>query len=135
MFYKEYDELSAQLLKALDYDYTLIREGIKKKFPKIHFKYMLDYLSLERLSYNSCNTNIKESFVTSKTLTAIGTPVLQSDNGRWSIDINHRFFMNDIYYGICIAKWFAEKLNLNVNTIDEILQWVSEDTLREYTGQ
>ena len=38
---------------------------------------MLDYLGLERLSYRSENTDIRESFVTSKTLGAIKPPVKQ----------------------------------------------------------
>ena len=78
------------------------------------------------MSYNSCNTDIRESFITSKTLIAIGTPVVQSDNGEWHLDINHRFFMDDIYYGNCIAKWIAEKLGISTPTIDAILKWVQE---------
>lgn len=138
MFYKDYDELSATILRDLDSDYSRVREEIKKRYPREDFSYMLDYLSLERLSYNSCNTDIRESFITSQTLTAIGTPVIQDSDGRWMIDINHRFFLDDIYYGICIAKWFAQKLNLGVQTIDAILEWVqrirSENIIDISTG-
>lgn len=126
MFYRDYDEMSARLLADLDSDYSKIRNKIKELYPQKDFSYMLDYLSLERLSYNSCNTDIRESFITSKTLIAIGTPVVQSDNGEWHLDINHRFFMDDIYYGNCIAKWIAEKLGISTPTIDAILKWVQE---------
>lgn len=84
---------------------------------------MLDYLALERFSYKSSNTDIKESFVTSQTLVSIGTPVVQNCEGKWEVDRNHRFFLDDIYYGNCIAKWMAEQLNIATPTIDEILQW------------
>lgn len=123
MFYKDYDDVSAKLLADLDNDYSKIREEIIRLYPDKNYKYMLDYLALERFSYQSHNTDVKESFVTSKTLIAIGTPAIQNENGLWEIDRNHRFFMDDIYYGNCIAKWMAEKMDIKVPTIDAILHW------------
>jgi hypothetical protein len=78
---------------------------------------------LERFSYQSQNTDIKESFVTSQTLVSIGTPVVQNAEGEWEVDRNHRFFLDDIYYGNCIAKWMAEQMGIDTPTIDEILHW------------
>ena len=84
---------------------------------------MLDYLALERFSYQSQNTDVKESFVTSQTLVSIATPAIQNEQGLWEIDRNHRFFLDDIYYGNCIAKWMAEQLGIETPTIDGILHW------------
>ena len=123
MFYKDYDDVSADLLSALDKDYSKIRNEIRHRYPLNDYRYMLDYLALERFSYNSNNTGVKESFVNSQTLVAIGTPVVENADGLWEIDNNHRFFMDDIYYGNCIAKWIAEQMNLEVPTIDAILRW------------
>jgi len=124
-FYRDYDEISANLLKALDDDYSLIREAIKKQYIDYSFPYMLNYLALERLSYNSENKNIKESFINSQTLGAIKTPVIKIGN-MWEFDKNHRFFYDDIYYGLCIAKWIAQKMEIQVKTIDEILIWAEK---------
>ncbi len=123
MFYKHFDDISAKILAELDEDYSKIRYKIKLMFPDKVFKYMLDYLSLERLSYQSENTDIKESFINSKTLVAIKTPTVQNKEGLFEIDKSHRFFCDDIYYGNCIAKWMAELLNIEVPTIDIILDW------------
>ena len=87
---------------------------------------MLDYLSLERLSYQSENSDIRESFTTSKTLGAIKPPTRQLDSGEWGIDTDHRFFTDDISYGVCIAKWMAEQMDLPVPTMDAIIEWVQE---------
>lgn len=122
-FYRDYDDMSAKLLSDLDDDYSKIRNTIRTRFPNKDFKYMLDYLALERFSYQSHNTDIRESFVTSQTLTAIGTPIVQNQDGMWEVDRNHRFFLDDIYYGNCIAKWMAEQLDIDTPTIDEILCW------------
>lgn len=123
MFYRDYDDVSAQLLADLDADYSKVRERIKDLYPNKSFKHMMDYLALERFSYQSHNTDIKESFVNSQTLVSIATPVVQNEEGLWEIDKNHRFFLDDIYYGICIAKWIAECLEIKTTTIDDILRW------------
>lgn len=91
-FYRDYDDLSADLLATLDNDYSKIRNKIKEMFPKNNFEYMLNYLDLERLSYQSCNENIKQSFVNSKTLGAIKTPVVKVEN-YYELDKIIDFFM------------------------------------------
>ncbi len=125
-FYRDFDERSADLLRALDEDYSKVRDGIRARFPEREFPYMLDYLGLERLSYQSENTDIRESFVTSKTLGAIKPPMRQDSDGRWVIDTDHRFFTDDISYGVCIAKWMAQELDLAVPTIDAIIDWAQQ---------
>ena len=124
MFYRDYDDVSAGLLSNLDADYSKVRRKIREMYPQKDFKYMLDYLALERFSYQSQNTKIKESFTTSQTLVSIATPVIQNRDGFWEIDRNHRFFLDDVYYGNCIVKWMAEQINIKTPTIDDILRWV-----------
>lgn len=125
-FYKDFDDISAEILKKVDDDYSKIRKKIKKDNPSTDFKYMLDYLSLERFSYDSCNENIKTSFTSSKTLRLIETPVVKNRDNKWELNKNHRFFMDDIFYGLCIAKGFAENFSLKVPMIDEILEWAQK---------
>lgn len=125
-FYRDYDDLSANLLADLDKDYSKVRDAIRKLHPEKDFRHMLDYLALERFSYQSQNTDVKESFVTSQTLVSIQTPVVQNEEGTWEVDRNHRFFLDDIYYGNCIAKWMAEQLGIETPTIDEILRWAQD---------
>lgn len=125
-FYKDYDDVSAKLLVDLDADYNRIRDAIKRIRPEWDFRYMLDYLALERLSYQSHNIDVKESFINSQTLVSIGTPVVKNEKGLWEVDKNHRFFLDDIYYGNCIAKWMAEQLGIVTPTIDEILRWAQD---------
>lgn len=122
-FYKDYDDVSAETLAALDSDYTAIRKALKNRFPDKDFSFMRDYMELERFGYETGITDIKASFVEFGTLGTIATPVIQNEEGKWEIDKNYRFFLDDIYYGNCIAKWMAEKLNVETPTIDEILRW------------
>jgi hypothetical protein len=137
MFYRDYDDYSSDMLAQLDGDYTRIRNKIKKLYPEKSFTYMLNYLDLERLSHNSSNTNIKESLTNSKELNQIATPVIQNEDGFWIIDKNHRFFKDDLYYGLAIAKWIGQKLSLDTPAIDEIILWaqnIVNDTIMNEKG-
>jgi len=125
-FYRDFDEKSADIMRALDADYCKIRNKIKEEFPQYDFSYMLDYLSLERLSYNSANTDIRESFINSSTLVQIPTPVIKAEDGQYIFDKNHRFFTDDLYYGLVIAKWFAEHLNISTPMLNEIINWAQD---------
>ena len=87
---------------------------------------MRDYMELERYGYDSEITDIKSSFTDYGTLDSIATPVVENENGKWEIDRTHRFFLDDIFYGNCIAKWMAEQLNIDTPAIDEILNWAQK---------
>ncbi len=124
LFYRDFDDMSAEIMGNLDSDYSKIRQKIINKHSNIDFKYMLDYLLLERFSYDSCNTDIKDSFTSSETLGQIPTPTVIDSEGRFIFDKNHRFFKDDLYYGLVIAKWFAEKLDIeDTPTLNQIIGW------------
>jgi len=125
-FYRDFDQLSADILSRLDSDYSKIRECIKEKYPEKKFTYMLDYLALDRSTNETEEYNIVESFQLSRTLGAIKPPTVKTKAGTWKIDKNHRFFTDDIHYGLCIAKWAADCLGIDVPTIDEIIKWAQD---------
>ncbi len=121
-FYKDFSAKSAQILAKLDSDYSLIRNKIKELYPDKDFTFMLDYIDLDNKTNLRNNRTVLETFENSNTLGAIRTPVVH-ENGKWVIDKSHRFFYDDIYYGLCIAKWIAQKLSIDVVNIDNILTW------------
>ena len=122
-FYRDWDDVSSEILKSLDAEYSKIRNKIKATFPQKDFSYMRDYMELEKFGYGTDLMDIKSSFTEYGTLDSIPTPVVQNFRGKWEIDKRHRFFLDDIYYGNCIAKWMAEQLDIETPTIDEILSW------------
>ena len=126
LFYRDFDALSSQLMEGLDRDYSKIRDAIKLRYPKKNFRHMLNYLSLEYFSHEYYSDDVLDSILSSQTLHSITTPVIQNETGKWEIPKNHRFFMDDIYYGNCIAKWIAEILGIRVGTIDKILHWAQD---------
>lgn len=121
-FYRDFDDSSANILKRLDEDYEKIRQKIRELYPTISFKYMLNYLDLEKFTNNSSNKNVKDSLVNSKTLRQIKTPVMKSGE-RYILDRNSRFFTDDIFYGLVIIKWIADKYMIDLPIVDELLKW------------
>jgi hypothetical protein len=125
-FYRDFDDLSADNIRKMDADYTIVRDAVRKRFPDRDFKYMLDYLELERLTHKSANVDIKMSLKESKQLGLIKTPTYDVGDGTRALDIHSRFFTDDIPYGILIAKWIGEKLNVKTPFIDEVIFWAQK---------
>jgi len=123
-FYRDFDERSANILSRLDQEYELIREAIRKRFPARDFKYMLSYLELERLNHTSGHVDILKSLKDSQQLSKIQTPTVPGPDGvSRRLDTNFRFFTDDISYGLLIAKWIAENMQIATPCIDEVIVW------------
>jgi hypothetical protein len=125
-FYKHFDEASAENVRQLDRDYSAICDAIRKRFPERPFIYMLSYLELEHLNHKHNHEGILTSLRDSKQLASIKTPTVVNPDGTHSLNVNHRFFDDDIQYGCLIAKWVAAKLNVETPFIDAIILWAQK---------
>ncbi len=126
LFYDDFDQVSADILENLDADYSKIRRRIRKKYPNKKFSKMKNYLDQDRYTNETEEYTVLESFLQSKTLGAIKAPTIKTKAGTWKIDTDHRFFTDDIHYGLCIAKWVAERFKIDVPTIDKIIRWAQK---------
>jgi hypothetical protein len=90
---------------------------------------MLDYITQDNLTNDKDNDTVMETFMNSESLGAIRTPVVH-DGDKWVLNKRHRFFYDDVFYGLCVAKWFAQKLGVAVECIDDVLGW-AQDYLNE----
>lgn len=52
----------------------------------------------------------------------IDSPMIKCDNG-YIPDVNSRYFTEDIQFGLCIIKAFAELCNIKTPTVDKIVVW------------
>ncbi|KAL7551267.1 hypothetical protein ACHAWF_014461 [Thalassiosira exigua] len=121
-FYKDFDDVSAECMQLLDADYTKVRDAVRQKFPERDFKFMLDYLNLERTSHNSENVNTKDSLKNSEQLALIKTPTVKKDDGFY-LNTDCRFFTDDIPYGLLIARWVGQELGVETPFVDEVIAW------------
>jgi hypothetical protein len=125
-FYSDCSENTANILSSLDDDYCKVKDKIKDLYSNMNFDFMLDYLSFNRFFNKSeSNKNFLDSLLNSNSLSNIATPVIKDDDF-FVIDKNHRFFHDDIFYGLCMVKYLAQKLNLDVYNIDKLLYWAQD---------
>lgn len=127
-FYRDWDDSSADVLRGIDNDYTNVRLALIERCPSLGNKYDLNYLALEHWSYGSHNPDIKASFVNSTTLRYIKPPVVMEE-GKYIIDVNHRFFKDDFAYGLEICQWFADELGVDVPNVENIIKWYRKNVL------
>lgn len=117
-FYEEWgNEASSDLMK-LDEELEEIFKALnefndfnKEDFEKIKIRF---------------NTE-KPEVVTEKIRNAPGfqgidSPMIKCDNG-YIPDVNSRYFTEDIQFGLCIIKAFAELCNIKTPTVDKIVVW------------
>jgi opine dehydrogenase len=82
LFYRDFDEMSADILTKLEDEYTSIRSALKARFPERTFKYMLSYLELEALNHHQQDAavDVLSSLRDSIQLSSIQTPVVPVAN-------------------------------------------------------
>lgn len=122
-FYKDFDDVSAECMMRLDADYSNVRDAVRKAFPERKFNFMLDYLTLERVTHNSKHANIKDSLKNSQQLALIKTPTVKLNDGTYGLNTEMRFFTDDIAYGVLIARWVGQEFGVETPFIDEIIEW------------
>ena len=121
-FYRDWDEESSMILSDLDSEYERVRAGVRKIHGSEGFEYMLNYLDLERFSWNSNPSNVTETFTQSTTLREMNTPVIYA-GGSYVLDPQHRFFQDDFEFGLKIVSWLGERLGIDAPRIREVYNW------------
>lgn len=53
-------------------------------------------------------------------------------DGGYKLDTGHRYFIEDIPYGLLLIKTFAEKVNVATPNIDKVLEWGQRVMDKEY---
>lgn len=124
-FYRDFDADSARVLADVDRDFERVRQRIRGELANHDLSHMMDYLTLERFSYESQSADILGSFVNSRTLFNIRTPTRLLGE-RHVIDAHHRFFLDDTYYGLDIARELARRFDVGVPAIDSLTTWCRE---------
>ncbi|MGL5694072.1 MAG: NAD/NADP octopine/nopaline dehydrogenase family protein, partial [Peptostreptococcaceae bacterium] len=127
LFYEEWGDEASKTLFELDEELGLVFESLNE--------------------FNDFNTGdiekIKERFKTEdpkvlseKINTAPGfkdidSPMEECENG-FIPELKSRYFIEDLEFGLCIIKSFAEICNLNTPKLDEVIYWAQNLLNKEY---
>lgn len=117
-FYEEWgNEASSDLLKL---DEEL--EEIFKALNEFNDFNVEDFEKI-KIRFNSEKPEmITEQIRTAPGFQGIDSPMIKYNNG-YIPNVNSRYFTEDIQFGLCIIKAFAELCNIETPTVDKIVMW------------
>lgn len=127
LFYEEWNTIASSTLLDLDVELAAIFKELNEfndfnpnDFEKIKVRYGIE--TPEELS---------QKIRTASGFKGIHSPMVEVKNGHIP-DLNSRYFIEDVDFGLCILKSFAELVNIQTPTIDKLIYW-SQDLLgKEY---
>jgi len=132
--YYDLDQFSADELQALSDELQSIKKAIEKKFPKIDLSSVKDLGERIVEQYGSDvkdKSTLKSIFNTNIGYKGCKTPVKQVEGGVIP-NAEHRVFVEDIPYGLCILRDLADKLDLKVPKCDFLIEWHQKWMNKEY---
>lgn len=125
-FYEEWDDMSSELLISCDNELqTLVRVlGLPAdSVPPI----LKHYDSHDAQSLTQKLRSIPG-------FKGVKVPMKQIDTNGFVLDYEHRYFREDIPYGLSIIKYVAQKHNVKTPTIDKILNWAESLGIKSAIG-
>jgi opine dehydrogenase len=123
LFYEEWSLDSSEILIRADIEF----QNIVKLLPieKTQIPSLLDY-------YNCTNAvELTAKICSIEAFRGIKVPMLSIDNG-YVPDLNNRYFVEDIPYGILIIKSLGILLHLKTPTIDSLIFWAQKVLDKKY---
>ncbi|WP_297631146.1 NAD/NADP-dependent octopine/nopaline dehydrogenase family protein [uncultured Clostridium sp.] len=124
LFYEEWGNFASECLLKLDEELEKVTIALMgdnlKDFERIKSRFNIE----------------KPEELTQKIRTApgfigINTPMKKVEEG-YIPDVESRYFIEDLQYGTCIIKGFAESLNVETPLTDEIIEWAQKLLKKDY---
>ena len=114
-----------QLLKEVEH--IAKEKGLKKAIMtfSVHPKQILENNNYHYLM------SLSEKINTAPGFQGIDSPIVKIEGG-FIPDKNSRYFVEDIQFGLCIIKAFAELCNVETPTVDKIIEWGQKLVGKEY---
>ena len=127
LFYEEWGNDASSMLISLDDELISI-------FKELNYKDNFSENDFERikLRYNITKpSELTEKIRTAPGFKGINSPMLDVENGCIP-DLKSRYFIEDVDFGLCIIKSFAQILNIEVPTVDKVIYWAQNLLGKEY---
>lgn len=134
LLYEDMDDFSAECILHLSHEIQFIKKRIIKLFPEINLddvKPIQERLIEDFYDLIEDKSSLKNIYATSHAHRGIKTPVREVEDGL-TPNPDTRLFKDDIPYGLCILKWYAEMLKIDTPWIDTIVEWHQKLMRKEY---
>jgi len=134
LLYEGMDEFSAKLLQGVSDELQSIRKGLEKKFPKLDLTSVKDLGQriVEQYGVEVRDTSsLCKIFATNKGYAGCKTPVKVVEGGVIP-NVESRFFVEDIPFGLCILRDLADMLGIEVPLTNKFILWHQQFMGKEY---
>jgi hypothetical protein len=135
LFYEEIDEYSATSLERLNEEALRVRDAIVQKHPEIDLSGVKSRLEIFQ-SYGANvgdNTSLFTSYRTNLAYKGITAPVETTDvPGRVKCPAGHRYFQDDIPYGLCVFRYLADLAGVETPEVNSLIEWGQKIMQKEY---
>jgi hypothetical protein len=135
LFYEEMDEYSASLLERLNEEALRVRDAIVRKYPEVDLSAVKSRLEI----FQSYGDNVGDStslltcYRSNLAYKGITVPVEHTDvAGQVKCPAKHRYFQDDIPYGLCVFRYLADLVDVPTPEMDSLILWGQEIMQKEY---
>lgn len=126
-FYEEWSTVASQTLLDLDDELTAIFDSLNENNDFVEE----DMEKINKRFGISTAEELSEKINTASGFRGITSPMVEVVGG-FIPDKNSRYFIEDIQFGLCIIKAFAELCNVETPTVDKVVEWGQKLVGKEY---
>jgi len=133
LFYETVSELSSYFLQRADDEVQAIKNAISRETGAVLTEVWPLRQNLKHVYGDivADNRTLMLAMRTNRAYATIRTPLKQVEGG-FTIDVSHRFFQEDVPFGLVILRDLADLCHVKTPYIDEILRWCQGLMGKEY---
>jgi hypothetical protein len=135
LFYHDIDEATADLLGKISEEVVETSRRITEEHPEVDLSQVIPMYDWDMCCYGNDikdKTNLMTALRTNSGYAGITHPMVQTEDGRYVPDFNHRFLTEDVPFGLVVIRSIAEIAGVRTPSIDAVLLWCQEKLGKEY---
>ena len=135
LFYEDMDEYSSASLERLNEEALRVRDAIVSKHPEVDLSGIKSRLEIFQAYGDNIgdSTSLLTCYRTNLAYKGITTPVESTGvAGKVKCPAGHRYFQDDIPYGLCVFRYLADLVDVRTPEMDSLIEWGQEIMQKEY---
>lgn len=135
LFYQDIDQETAELLGKISEEVVATSQRIMAQYPRVDLSQVIPMYDWDIGCYGNDikdKTNLMTALRTNPGYAGITHPMIQTENGQYVPDFNHRFLAEDVPFGLVVIRGIAEIAGMSTPCIDKVLAWCQEKLGKEY---
>jgi len=134
LFFQGVDEYTAALLEKISDEVVAISRRVMAEYPEVDLSQVIPMYKWDIAHYSdqiADKTNLMTALRTNALYQGRAHPMVQTGNGQYIPDFNHRFLLEDIPC-LAVIRGIAEIAGVETPNLDTVLLWGQEKLNKEY---